>query len=203
MTYNIKLETMASKIQMEKFNKKVEKIVLGMGGNSQSPLPYRWSVQTKAGKLFVTVHEAEASKLFSIFCCFDDEKLANEVLTESNKGNFNSWSGKFNFHISNEKECLDTFASSLKELGQVAEIAGLYDLRLPFGSGVSLNEGIARAIRDCFLRHDGKLNKSLMDETIKAVGKNNPAYKAVWKDFKETFEIKAKNGLYVNPFHID
>jgi len=194
---------MASKIQMEKFNKKVEKIVLGMGGTLNSPLPYRWTVQTKAGKLFVTVHEAEASKLFSIFCCFDDEKLANEMLTDYNKSNLNKHSGKWNFHVSNEQECLNSFTSSLKEIEQATEIAGLYDLRLPFGSGVSINEGISRAIRDCFLRHNGKLNKPLMDETIKAVGKNTPAYKKVWTDFKKTFEIKTKVGDYINPFHID
>jgi hypothetical protein len=194
---------MASKAQMEKFNKKVEKIVLGMGGTLCSSLPYRWSLNTKAGKLYVAVHEAEASQLFSIFCCFDDEKLANEMLSVDNKRNLNVHSGKWNFHISNEKECLDTFTSSLKEIEQATEIAGLYDLRLPFSSGVSLNEGIARAIRDCFFRHNGKLNKALMDETIKAVGKNTPAYKKVWADFKKTFEIKTKVGEYVNPFYIE
>ena len=41
-----------------------------------------------------------------------------------------------------------------------------------------------------------------MDETIKAVGKNTPEYKAVWADFKKTFEIKTKSGSYINPFHI-
>jgi hypothetical protein len=191
---------MASKIQMEKFNRKVEKIVLGMGGTLNSPLPYRWTVQTKAGKLFVTVHEAEASKLFSIFCCFDDEKLANEMLTDYNKSNLNKHSGKWNFHVSNEQECLNSFTSSLKEIEQATEIAGLYDLRIPFGSGLSLNEQISRAIRDCFFRHNGKLNKSLMDETIKAVGKNTPAYKKMWVDYKKTFEIKTKVGEYINPF---
>ena len=193
---------MASKIQMAKFNKKIEAIVLSMGGTLNSFIPYNWSVQTKAGKLFVKVHESEASKLFSIFCCFEDEKLANEMLTESNKSNLNRSSGKFNFHYSDEETCLRIFTYSLKEIEQATEIAGLYDLRLPFGSGVSLNEGISRAIRDCFFRHNGKLNKSLMDETIEAVGKHTPEYKMAWNDFKETFEIKTKVGEYVNPFHI-
>lgn len=193
---------MASKVQMEKFNKRVEKIVLGMGGTVKSSLPYRWSLITKAGELLIAVHEAEASKLFSIFCCFEDPILANEILKESNKGNLNKHSGKFNFHRQDQEQIIEEFTSSLKEIEQATEIAGLYDLRLPFGSGVSINEGIARAIRDCFFRHDGKINKNLMDETIKAVGKNTPQYKSVWKDFKETFEIKAKGGLYINPFHI-
>ena len=187
---------------MAKFNKKVETIVLSMGGTLNSSLPYRWDIQTKAGKLFVTVHETEASKLFSIFCCFEDEKLANEMLTESNKSNLNKSSGKYNFHHSDEETCLRIFTSSLKEIEQATEIAGLYDLRIPFGLGVSINEGISRAIRDCFFRHNGKLNKSLMDETIKAVGKHTAEYKIAWNDFIETFEIKTKVGDYINPFHI-
>lgn len=193
---------MASKIQMAKFNKKVEAIVLSIGGTLNSSLPYRWDIQTKAGKLFVRVHEPEAGNLFSIFCCFDNEKLANEMLTESNKSNLNKSSGKFNFHYSDEETCLRIFTSSLKEIEQATEIAGLYDLRIPFGLGVSINEGISRAIRDCFFRHNGKLNKSLMDETIKAVGKHTPGYKIAWNDFIETFEIKTKVGEYINPFHI-
>ena len=193
---------MASKIQMAKFNKKVEAIVLSIGGTLNSSLPYRWDIQTKAGKLFVRVHEPEAGNLFSIFCCFDNEKLANEMLTESNKSNLNKSSGKFNFHYSDEELCLKIFTSSLKEIEQATEIAGLYDLRIPFGLGVSINEGILRAIRDCFFRHNGKLNKSLMDETIKAVGKHTPEYKIAWNDFIETFEIKTKVGEYINPFQI-
>jgi hypothetical protein len=79
-------------------------------------------------------------------------------------------------------------------------ITRLYDLRIPFGSNVGTAELIARAIRDCFYRHEGNLDKKLMDKTIKAVGKNHPLYKAVWKDFKKTFEIKANDGVYINPF---
>jgi len=194
---------MASKIQMEKFNKKVEKIVLDMGGTLKSPLPYRWSVQTKAGKLFVTVHEAEASKLFSIFCCFDDPKLANEVLSSFNKSNLNPYSGKWNYHSQHENDCLNSFQESLEKIESESELANLYDLRIPFSSEISGEERIARAIRDCFNRHNGKLNKALMDETIKVVGKNTPAYKKVWADFKKTFEIKTKVGEYVNPFYIE
>jgi hypothetical protein len=193
---------MASKVQQEKFNKQVEKIVLGMGGKLASSLPYRWSLITKAGELLIAVHEAEASKLFSIFCCFEDPILACEMLSSSNKTNLNIHSGKWNFHISNYEDCINLFTSKLKEIEQVTEIAGLYDLRLPFSSNITLKEGIARAIRDCFFRHNGKINKALMDETIKAVGKNTPEYKAVWADFKKTFEIKTKSGSYINTFHI-
>ena len=79
---------------------------------------------------------------------------------------------------------------------------GLYDLRIPFGGGVSLDEAISRAIRDCFIRHNSSLDKELMDKTIKAVGKSTPQYKVSWREFKKTFEIKTKDGLYVNPYFI-
>ena len=81
------------------------------------------------------------------------------------------------------------------------KLTGLYDLRIPF-STLDKGELIARAIRDCFVRNNGELNKELMDMTIEAVGKSNPQYKAVWKDFKKTFEIEVKDGVYINPFFI-
>ena len=191
---------MASKVQMQKFNNKVEKIVLALGGIPDTF--YNWVIETKAGKLYVSVHEAEASKLFSIFCRFDDPKLANEVLSSFNKSNLNPYSGKWNYHSQSESDCLNSFQESLKLIETESELANLYDLRISFSSEVSGEERIARAIRDCFFRHNGKINKALMDETIKAVGKNTPEYKAVWADFKKTFEIKTKSGSYINPFHI-
>ena len=195
---------MASKAQQKKFNKSVEKAILELGGTLKEELGFlkRFSLQTKAGNLEISLHEAEASKLFTIFSRFDDPKLANEVLSTSNKSNLNNFSGKWNFHYLGAQSCLDVFLFSLKEIEASNGISGLYDLRIPFGSGLSMNEAISRAIRDCFLRHNGKLNKKSMDETIKAVGKNTPEYKKAWKEFKATFEIKAKGGKYINPFHI-
>jgi len=192
---------MASKAQMQKFNNKVEKIVLALGGIPTNF--YKWVIETKAGKLYVSVHEAEASKLFTIFCCFDEPKLANETLPSNCKGNLNEFSGKWNYHFQDEEICLQVFQTRLKEIETATEIANLYDLRIPFSSEVAGEERIARAIRDCFNRHKGKLKKGLMDETIKAVGKNTPMYKKVWADFKGTFEIKTKGGEYINPFCID
>lgn len=192
---------MASKVQMQKFNKRVEKLILSLGGVPDTF--YKWVIETKAGKLFVTVHEPEASKVFSIFCRFDDPKLANEMLPENCKGNLNIYSGKWNFHYEDADVCLQILEWRLKEIDALTEIAMLYDLRIPFSSEVSGEERIARAIRDCFNRHKGKLKKGLMDETIKAVGRNTPLYKKVWKEFKTTFEIKTKGGEYINPFYVE
>ena len=192
---------MASKVQMQKFNNKVEKIVLALGGIPDTF--YKWVIETKAGKLYVSVHEAEASGLFSIFCRFDEPRLANEVLSLSNKSNLNPHSGKWNYHVLDMDVCLSMFENGIKEIETETEIANLYDLRIGFSSEVSGEERIARAIRDCFHRHKGKLSKVLMDKTIEAVGKNTPEYKKVWKDFKKTFEIKTKNGEYINPYYIN
>jgi len=79
---------------------------------------------------------------------------------------------------------------------------GLYDLRIPLGSRLSLDEIISRAIRDCFIRHNGILNKNLMDETIQALGKRTPQYIATWESFKEIFEIKENKLFYLNPYFI-
>lgn len=196
---------MASKVQQEKFNKAVEKEILKLGGTIVRKTPEgrgELSIKTKAGKLSVSLHEPDVSKLFSIFCCFEDPLLANEMLSSANKSNLNSNSGKWNYHYDSADVCLEVFLFSLKEIEAETELAKLYDLRVGFGTGLSMNEAIARAIRDCFLRHDGKLSKALLDETIKAVGKNTPQYKTEWKDFKKTFEIQTKGGEYINPFCI-
>lgn len=87
-----------------------------------------------------------------------------------------------------------------KDMDNAGEISGYYDLRVQFGTGLNWKEAIARVIRDCFLRNNGKLDKAMMDKTIKAVGKNTPQYISGWKDFKKTFEIKVKDGQYINPF---
>lgn len=81
------------------------------------------------------------------------------------------------------------------------EESGYYDLRIPLGGG-SLKDKIAVAIRDCFHRNSGKLDKTIMDNTIKAVGKRTPQYKTEWKDFKKTFNIEVQEGKYVNPYFI-
>jgi len=196
---------MASKVQQEKFNKAVEKAVLALGGTivrKTAEGRLELSINTKAGILSVSLHEPESSTLFSIFCRFEDPLLANEVLSSTNKSNLNSHSGKWNYHYKTSETCLEVFLFSLKEIEAETELAKLYDLRVGFGTGLPMSEAIARAIRDCFLRHGGKLSKALLDETIKAVGKNTPQYKTVWKDYKKSFEIQTKNGQYINPYSI-
>ncbi len=110
---------MASKIKMKSFNKKVEKIVMDNGGVSDYKREdgyHTMKMKTKAGMLSVTTFAPESSKVFSIFCCFDDPKKATEVLSPLNASNLNKHSGKWNYHCQEEQVCLDMFTSSLKEI---------------------------------------------------------------------------------------
>lgn len=117
---------MASKKMIEAFNKKVEKIVLTHGGTSEKPIGSgkRWTIKTKAGDLSVSVHEPEKMSLYSIFCRFDKPKEALELLIEvgleekvpnaRNDGRLNRYSGKHNYHFSDERDTLVCFEMEIE-----------------------------------------------------------------------------------------
>lgn len=114
---------MASVKQLNAFNKRVIKTIVELGAKpypvTTSPgSTFHWYyIDTKAGKLDITLHEeTSSSKIYSIFCCFDDPKKAAEVLSEGNKLNLNHHSGKWNFHISDAGDCIEIFVISLKEI---------------------------------------------------------------------------------------
>lgn len=97
--------------RMTKFNEKVEKLVLQYGGVPSNF--YKWEINTKAGLLLVNVHEPMKSGIFSIFTRFDNPKKVIEVWPGLD---INKHSGKWNFHIMDEKECLTIFEQSLKHI---------------------------------------------------------------------------------------
>ena len=98
--------------RMTKFNEKVEKLVLKYGGVPNEF--YKWKIDTKAGLLLVTVHEPMKSGVFSIFTRFDDVDKAKKEL--GHILSFNQHSGKCNFHMIDEKDCLTNFEEFLKLL---------------------------------------------------------------------------------------
>ena len=110
---------MASKKVLQAFNNRVIKAVKELGGVVKT-LPfdlYQLEIETKAGKLNISVHEAtKASDVFSIFCRFEDVDKANKVLSEDNSINLNRYSGKWNFHYLGADSCFDVFVMSLKEI---------------------------------------------------------------------------------------
>lgn len=108
---------MASKKAQEQFNNKVIKAIEKMGAkNLNQSFGQRFEIETKAGKLFISLHDPEKSEVFSIFCCFDDVKRANETLRTENKENLNKHSGKWNYHYRDSNSCLDIFVNSISEI---------------------------------------------------------------------------------------
>lgn len=99
-----------SEKRMKAFKEKVEKIITNLGGKADNQF-YKWTVPTKAGGLFVDVHE-RPSEIFSIFCRFDDTQAAKDLLGKD----FVSGAGKWNFHMSDEKEILELFESYIKNI---------------------------------------------------------------------------------------
>ena len=110
---------MASVKTLEAFDKRVIKAITKLGAKpcvNQFGM-HRYTIETKAGELTVSLHiNTEPSKLYSIFCCFDDVDKAKAVLTPFNQSNLNKHSGKWNYHRVNGKECFEEFISSLKEI---------------------------------------------------------------------------------------
>lgn len=101
---------MATKKQTEIFNKQVEKLVLGFGGKliRETEGGYKqWEVPTKVGILSISLHEPDKSSCYSIFSCFDDVKRAKELLGTHPR--LNPHSGKFNWHVVNKNEIIDSF----------------------------------------------------------------------------------------------
>jgi hypothetical protein len=112
--------------KLEAFNKKVERIVLEHGG-IVSPHGYKWILNTKAGELLVSVHEArDKGYLYSIFCCFENPKEALKLLVEvgleaqsdpRGNGKLNRYSGKWNYHHADERDTLVSFEMNIEKLG--------------------------------------------------------------------------------------
>lgn len=112
---------MASKIVLQKFNKKVVKAVQDLGGVIDTKRPATsgpgLNISTKAGLLAVKLHEPDRpSGIFSIFCCFYFPTKAVITLSTNQQRRLNAYSGKWNFHSDDEKYCFDDFISNLKEI---------------------------------------------------------------------------------------
>lgn len=89
---------MASKKQHEAFNKKVHKLLINLGATEPGQWNYKYLLYTTAGPLYITVHEAEKSDIFSVYCRFDNPDKAKEVLSKWEQDRLNHYSGKWNYH---------------------------------------------------------------------------------------------------------
>lgn len=106
---------MATKKQQSEFNKNVIDYITSIGAvkNLNSNV-YGYELMTKAGILLITLHEPEKSEIFSIYCRFEDEKKAFEVLGDDER--LNSYSGKWNFHNGHPQSALNNIKRELTPL---------------------------------------------------------------------------------------
>jgi hypothetical protein len=99
---------------MLKFNKKVVKLILSMGGKNvttEQEKDYKFSLQinTKLGLLNISLHN-DISEIYSIFTRFDSTDLIKDL------PNVNTYSGKWNFHYTSEITILDIFKEELSKI---------------------------------------------------------------------------------------
>ena len=91
---------MATKKQMQQFNDTVEKYLISIGASKlnrrmgEGYTGFTYNVNTNVGTMDVSCHEAEASKVFSIYMVFDDHKRALSELGRNDIGQ----TGKWNVH---------------------------------------------------------------------------------------------------------
>lgn len=102
---------MASKKTIEAFNKKVLNIIQEFG--AEQIKDNTWSLKTKAGTLKITFASLDVSKVFSIFCVFENGRGAIECVSDRGENNLNAHSGKWNFHDTDSKELLREFKAEL------------------------------------------------------------------------------------------
>lgn len=104
---------MATKKQQYAFYEDVLEYILRRGAQNRriGDLASHYKMETKAGELYITFHEAEASKVFSIFCQFQDVNKAKEILKDSER--LNKYSGKWNFHYSDADTALTAFHNEI------------------------------------------------------------------------------------------
>ena len=106
---------MATKKQQSEFNKNVIDYITSIGAvKNLNANVYGYELMTKAGILLITVHEPEKSEIFSIYCRFEDEKKAFEVLGDDER--LNSYSGKWNFHNGQPQSALNNIKREIAPL---------------------------------------------------------------------------------------
>ena len=74
---------------------------------------YKYELETKAGKLNITTHEPEASKVFSLYCSFDEADKAKQLIKENR---LNRYSGKWNFHYWSADEVISRFKTEIEPI---------------------------------------------------------------------------------------
>lgn len=104
-----------TKAESKEFNSEITKFINGFKNaipkNLDNTEAYKWDMLTKYGVLNITLPKTQ-NFIFTIFCQFDGEfwKKAPEDL------NISTYTGKWNFHISNKDECVNCFKNSINKI---------------------------------------------------------------------------------------
>lgn len=107
---------MASAKQHELFNKRFDKMMQNFGATSPGKWQYKYQLNTKAGLLYLTVHEPHKSEIFSVFCMFEQPQKAKAVLSKWEQDRLNDYSGKWNYHQRDASYLLGGLEMNLSDL---------------------------------------------------------------------------------------
>ena len=125
-------------IKGEKFNKAIIKILNECGATEVwKQFGLEWKVETHYGLLNVRLDTPKKRQnTFYIFCKFEEPEKAKKIAN-------NEYSGKWNFLLSDMKDCIETFEHHLKLITGITPTEKvLYEVcknALGFGSEKSLN----------------------------------------------------------------
>ncbi len=81
-----------TKKQRQLFVAKAKALLLDLGAKQDGGEVYRFTLNTKAGRLLVHPDENDTIGLGTVFTCFDDPRAARKLV------DCNRFSGKWNFH---------------------------------------------------------------------------------------------------------
>lgn len=107
---------MASKKQHEVFNKKVHRLLIGLGATQPGKWSYKYAIETMAGSLYLSIHEAEKSAVFSVYCRFENPEKAKEIFGDGTYGRLNPYSGKWNYHEYEAENLLQSLETNLTRI---------------------------------------------------------------------------------------
>lgn len=102
-----------SKAKKKYFNTGIQHIIKTYKATENTDNHYKWVLNTKAGKLYITVHD-DNIYVFGAYCRFDNVEKAKEVLDSHAQTLLNPYSGKWNFLSSDPEELLYNLNSELE-----------------------------------------------------------------------------------------
>ena len=101
------------KTERQRFVKKVVELLLSLGAEPDGGETYRFTLQTKAGRLRLHPDEDQSTGLGTVFTCFDNPQAARQLV------DCNRFSGKWNHHYFDGWDTDTALADFSGSLGKV------------------------------------------------------------------------------------